>query len=231
VRYRLTLSSAVANSGGPDSTCLLFLFKALSQSPDVAGRDYKPEHILSLTVDHGLQSVSSAMADVAASTAACMDVEHVTARVPWSTPPFPEVPKSGIESIARLARYHVLLNHLRARDTHILALGHHADDQQETALMRYDRKERTSLSDLAPMLSLRRWGMGVGAEGGLGFSGIHGMDRWLIRPLLGVRKVCTLRLPCHSASDPLSTRRTGFLPHAKPTDLNTSPTRRTFSLT
>jgi tRNA(Ile)-lysidine synthase len=192
----------------------------------VKGDDYKPGRVISLSVDHGLQSASNTMAEVAAATASRLGIEHTGTRIPWSKHPFPDVPKSGIESIARLARYHVLLDNLRTQDTHVLALGHHADDQQETALMRFDRNGKTSMADIAAMRPIRRWGMGVGVEGELGFSGVYGINRWLIRPLLGVRKVrtCTRLSLLPTLKFP---NRTASLLHVKPMGWTISRTKRT----
>ena len=71
----------------------------------------------------------------------------------------------------------------------VLAVGHHADDQVETSLMRLGRG--TSELGAAGMRRRRRWGMGVGAdEHALGWAGYQGMNRWMIRPLLEFGKVC-----------------------------------------
>lgn len=119
-----------------------------------------------------------------------MGVEHTTSRIPWSEDPFPPRPLFGeaFESIARTARYHLLLQALKRADANVLAFGHHADDQVETSLMRLGRG--TTEIGAGGMRPCRRWGMGMGrGEGKLGWAGHEGMSKWIIRPLLDVSKV------------------------------------------
>lgn len=174
---------AVANSGGPDSTCLLFLIQRfLADSPSAFG-------ISSITVDHALQPSSPAMAQRAAATAASLRVPHTTSRIPWGTHPFPPLPDPSrpFESIARTARYHFFWKHMQKDDAGALVLGHHCDDQVETALMRLGRKS----SELGGrgMLACRRWGMGQAND--LEWVGYDGMSKWIVRPLLEVSKART----------------------------------------
>jgi tRNA(Ile)-lysidine synthase len=70
----------------------------------------------------------------------------------------------------------------------VLVLGHHADDQVETSLMRLGRQ--TTELGAGGMKRCRRWGMGFGnGVGSLGWAGYEGMNRWILRPLLDVSKV------------------------------------------
>lgn len=175
---------AVANSGGPDSTCLLFLIRRLLQ--EVAGNKC-PESVVSLTVDHRLQKISSAMAEHCRMTAATLGVEHIMMHIPWSEPPFPPLPTRSFEKIARDARYHVLFHAMTHSGSEAIAFGHHADDQVETALLR--SAMGTTEFGAAGMRPCRRWGMGFGdGEGALGWAGGEGMRRWVVRPLLTVPK-------------------------------------------
>ena len=124
-------------------------------------------------------------------------VEHVTTKVPWSIPPFPRRPVPGVEAFentARLVRYEVLFRCMNSvPPANVIALGHHADDQVETSLMRFGRGT-TELGG-GGMRSCRRWGMGhldpELRENTLGWSGLDGMDKWIVRPLLDVSKVVT----------------------------------------
>ncbi|KAI6109663.1 hypothetical protein F5141DRAFT_1215155 [Pisolithus sp. B1] len=170
---------AVANSGGPDSTCLLFLLSRLNP----------PASLVSLHVDHGLQPASADMAHRAAANATSMGVPHHTLHIPWGSPPFAcrPVPGTPFENIARQARYHVLFRGMTHSGASILALGHHADDQVETSLMRLARG--STLVGAAGMRRRRKWGMGLGnSTDDLAWVGHPGMSRFIIRPLLDFPK-------------------------------------------
>ncbi|KIM48808.1 hypothetical protein M413DRAFT_86579 [Hebeloma cylindrosporum] len=183
---------AAANSGGPDSTCLLFLLnqyiKGRGKIEEKHRKDDKLSRIVSLTVDHGLQESSSAMAEQAATLAESIGVEHITTKLPWGRTNYP--PKPGpdekIEEVARDMRQRVLFGHMKDLNANSLALGHHADDQVETMLMRLGRgSTQFGLSGMRPC---RRWGMGSGTPEDDAAYGIHGLRKWIVRPLLGVGK-------------------------------------------
>ncbi|KAG2364512.1 PP-loop family-domain-containing protein [Suillus spraguei] len=182
---------AVGNSGGPDSTCLLFLLKKLLADlrSKAMARQSIPTSVVSLSVNHNLQENSNSMAARSAANAVAMGVEHLTLDIPWGTPPFSAKPVAGqpIEQVAREARYHVIFDGMARTGAHSVAFGHHADDQVETSLMRLARG--TTELGAGGMRRCRRWGMGTGdVEGGLGWVGHHGLNRWIVRPLLEVRK-------------------------------------------
>ena len=155
-----------------------------------------------MSIDHDLQPSSASMAEFSAKYARSLpSVEHMTAKVPWSTPPFPRRPEQGkepIENTARTARYEMLfrcMNSVSAANggpVNVIAIGHHADDQVETALMRFG-KGTTELG-AAGMRACRRWGMGTSdvrlGEQAIGWAGLGGMNKWIVRPLLDVAKVC-----------------------------------------
>ncbi len=151
----------VALSGGADSLALTAatVFEARSRGI----------HVLSATVDHGLQEGSSLIASTAAVAAEGVGVEDaLQTRV--------EVDRSsgaGIEAAARDARYAALAGIARAEKATAVLLGHTLDDQAETVLLGLARGSgATSLQGMAPMRE---------DEDGL---------RW-IRPLLGVRRETT----------------------------------------
>lgn len=181
---------AIANSGGPDSTCLLFLMHRLLSDEKTIGKGL-PTSVVSLTVDHTLQSSSSSMANRCSKNASSLNIEHITAPIPWSEPPFPPRPsdKGAFENIARDARFHVLFELMKRMGIKTLAFGHHADDQVETSLMRLAKG--TTEIGAGGMRPCRRWGMGLGrsSENELGWAGYEGMNRWIVRPLLEVSKV------------------------------------------
>ena len=187
-------SLAVANSGGPDSTCLLFLInRYLLEHPCPSLR---PQRLISLTVDHDLQKNSSHMANRCRSFAQSIDAEHITRKIPWGEGVYPPRPSPGdmFERTARDARYALLLQTLTRADVDVLAVGHHSDDQVETALMRLGMGS-TQLG-AGGMRACRRWGMGAGTdERSLSWAGHKGMSKWIVRPLLDVGKVLAQTLP------------------------------------
>jgi tRNA(Ile)-lysidine synthase TilS/MesJ len=159
-----------------------------------------PDSILSLHVDHDLQSDAAKMARTADAAATKFKAaNHSELRIPWGSPPFPSRPGAGeegggggggnaIESVARTARYRLMFDAMIRRRVHVLATGHHADDQVETVLMRLGSGS-TSLG-LGGMRPVRRFGMALGKrEGDFGWFGHEGLDRWIVRPLLDVTKV------------------------------------------
>lgn len=124
--------------------------------------------------------------------AQAIGVEHVTQKIPWGEPPYPPRPFGGaaFEETARHARYHTLLGMMKKEDIDVVAFGHHGDDQVETALMRIGRGSKGT--GAGGMRACRRWGMGIGREGSLGWQGYAGMKRWIIRPMLEVGKASLL---------------------------------------
>lgn len=81
---------------------------------------------------------------------------------------------------------------MEREDLSVIAFGHHADDQVETALLRMSNG--SSQYGLAGMRPCRRWGMGFGNESsGLAWAGHLGMKKWIIRPFLQMPKVMTFR--------------------------------------
>ncbi|KAJ7074028.1 PP-loop family-domain-containing protein [Mycena amicta] len=182
-----TRNIAVANSGGPDSTCLLFLLQRHLQFLRTKSPASLPSELFSFTVDHALQPNSAKMAQDCEDRAKSLGVHHVTTRVPWGKAPFPEKPNDGdaFEEVGRNVRYRILLDRMVEVDSDILALGHHGDDQVETSLLRLARGS-TEIG-AGGMRRVRRWGMGIHNDD-LSFAGMAGMKRWMIRPLLEVSK-------------------------------------------
>ncbi|KAL1746296.1 PP-loop family-domain-containing protein, partial [Schizophyllum fasciatum] len=159
----------VANSGGPDSTCLLFLLARYARTT--------PTRILSWSLDHGLQPASARWLAHTARAAAALGVPHTASTLSWRGTP----PAARLELAARDARYAQLYAAMCAARAPVAALGHHADDQVETAVLRALRG--SSERGLAGMAPCRRFGMGERGELGPG-----GMRRWIVRPLLPVSK-------------------------------------------
>jgi tRNA(Ile)-lysidine synthase len=140
----------VAVSGGADSVALLHVLTKLA--PDLSLR----VHVLH--VDHGLRPDSSRDAEFVRDLAARLSVPTEVARV--------TVPRRGsLEAAARGARYAALEAHAERLGAHRIALGHTADDQAETVLMRM-----------------------LGGAGVRGLAGIPAVRGHIIRPLLEVRR-------------------------------------------
>ncbi|VDB82678.1 unnamed protein product [Peniophora sp. CBMAI 1063] len=176
-------SIAVAHSAGADSTCLLFLIRQLVGTPGL------PRMVHSFYVNHGFQAANKEMEDVARRTSTRLGATPHTLPIPWSTPPFPPKPSEDVpsEAIARDARYRVLFDGMREAGARIVAFGQHADDQAETAMMRWALGS-TALG-LAGTRRIRRWGMGSGrSEEDVDYYGLEGMNMWVIRPLLSFGK-------------------------------------------
>jgi tRNA(Ile)-lysidine synthase len=177
----------VANSGGPDSTCLLFLLKRHLSEAKASPRRVLPKRLVSFTVDHDLQTSSSEMARHAANFAKSLGVEHITEKLPWGQHGLPPKPGPGdrMEGIARMMRYKVIFKQLKSPEANAVAFGHHLDDQVETMLMRLGRG--AGKYGLAAMRPCRRWGMGNNTQEQYG---LEGLSKWIIRPLLSFEKVC-----------------------------------------
>ncbi|MEW2461498.1 tRNA lysidine(34) synthetase TilS [Microbacterium sp. NPDC047426] len=151
-------SVIVALSGGADSLAL-----AAATAFEAPKRGLR---VAAVTVDHGLQDDSAAVAERAARTAADLGLDPLVVRVEVSG-------DGGPEAAARDARYRVLrdaANDLRAA---AVLLGHTLDDQAETVLLGLARG--SGAASLQGMAVERADDDGV---------------RWL-RPLLGVRRATT----------------------------------------
>lgn len=142
----------VAVSGGGDSVALMRIVA------DWAGG----RRIMVATVDHGLRPESRAEAIQVAHSAAALGLPH--AILPWLAPG-----GGNLMAEARQARLRLLSDWARANHLPAIALGHTADDQAETLMMRLARG--AGIDGLAAMTPARR---------------AHGI-LWL-RPMLEIRR-------------------------------------------
>ena len=158
-RYRIPRGSAVmvALSGGPDSLCLLQVLRSLKQR--------FPLRLSAAYLDHGIRPGPEREMELEFVNGACarLRVELFWERLPQGL--LEEESSTGgrsLEEVAREARYRFLQDAASRRKADYIALGHTADDQVETVVMRFFQ--------------------GVGLSG---LPGIPPVRDNLIRPLIG----------------------------------------------
>jgi tRNA(Ile)-lysidine synthase len=145
----------VAVSGGGDSIALLHILSRCFEPGTV--------ELFAVTVDHGLREGSAQEALSVQSLATDLLVPHTTLR--WR---FDD--RSGnLQERAREARYQLISKWAKTQDIAVFAIGHTADDQAETLLMRL---ARSSGVDGLSAMPLKRTIFGIN----------------LIRPLLGLTR-------------------------------------------
>ncbi|WP_371688481.1 tRNA lysidine(34) synthetase TilS [Ruegeria sp. EL01] len=130
----------VAVSGGGDSVALMHLLHEIAQAEGIELR--------AATVDHGLRAASADEAQTVAEHAGRLGILHDT--LCWRG--WDQI--GNLQDHARQARYSLLTNWARDQDITAIALGHTADDQAETVLMRLGRAAGvTGLSAMSAMRS------------------------------------------------------------------------------
>lgn len=145
----------VAVSGGSDSLALMVLLAEMARQEGT--------ELCVATVDHGLRRESRAEALQVAAQAQALGLTHDI--LTWTDHPV----GGNLQGEARAARYRLLVTWSRARGAASVAVGHTADDQAETVLMRLRRA--SGVTGLAAM-TVRSQRDGVE----------------ILRPLLGVRR-------------------------------------------
>lgn len=116
---------AVGVSGGADSLALVL---QAAEELAVFGRK-----VVALTVDHGLRPTSRLEAEYVAGLMQKYCIEHHI--LTWTG----KKPTTGIEEVARQARYALIAEWCSQNNVHVLLTAHHAKDQAETFLMRLQR--------------------------------------------------------------------------------------------
>ncbi|WP_240482098.1 tRNA lysidine(34) synthetase TilS [Ruegeria marisrubri] len=145
----------VAVSGGGDSVALLDLLAGIAATEGVS--------LFVATVDHGLRPDSADEAAGVADLARRLNLPHETLRWEgWDG-------SGNLQDQARRARYRLLTEWAERNGVEAIALGHTADDQAETVLMRLARA--AGVNGLAGMPAQR-------IENGI----------LLLRPLLGITR-------------------------------------------
>ncbi len=150
-----------AVSGGPDSMALLHALWEL--------RDRLGLELVVATVDHGLRPEARAEAELVAARARDLELEWrllaVDVRGARARSSSSSSLSSSWQDVARRLRLAALEAHARAVGAHKIALGHQADDQEETILFRILR--------------------GTGVRG---LAGIPYRREMFVRPLLDVER-------------------------------------------
>lgn len=141
----------VAVSGGGDSVALMHIIADWAR-----GR-----RVMIATVDHGLRPESEAEARAVARAARMLDLPHAT--LLWKR----DTEAGNLMARARDARLRLLSGWAQRNDLPAVTLGHTADDQAETLMMRLARG-----SGIDGLASMAEWRDAFGT-------------RWL-RPMLGV---------------------------------------------
>ena len=113
----------IAASGGPDSLALLLL-AAAARSGDVEAA----------TVDHALRPEAASEAALVGQICSELAVPHSILTARWA-----DIPETAIQERARQQRYRLLGYWAEERRLDAIVMGHHADDQAETVLMRLAR--------------------------------------------------------------------------------------------
>lgn len=129
----------VAVSGGSDSTALLQLLADWSHSKDVV--------LYAATVNHGLRPEAPAEAEQVAKLCHRLNIAHQT--LLWTG----DKSSGNLQQNARHARQNLLAGWAAEHQIGAIALGHTADDQAETVLMRLMRG--SGVDGLAAMSAMR----------------------------------------------------------------------------
>ncbi|MBU6373015.1 MAG: tRNA lysidine(34) synthetase TilS [Alphaproteobacteria bacterium] len=150
---------ALGLSGGGDSVALL-----------AAARGAAPDRpLVAIIVDHALRDGSAEDAARAVAIARALGADPVVRRLAWPGAP----PRT--QAAARGARYAAFADEMRRRDATALLLGHTADDQAETVLIRAGAASGVyGRAGMTPDAPLPLWPEGRGLR--------------VLRPLLAIRR-------------------------------------------
>lgn len=122
----------IAVSGGSDSIALLLL---ASLWADMNGVDLR-----AITIDHGLRSEAAAEASFVSALCAQRNIPHTT--LAWDG----IKPQTGVSQAARIARYQLIEQFAFEVGAKSVLVGHQANDQAETMIMRSERNSHAGQS-------------------------------------------------------------------------------------
>lgn len=136
-----------AVSGGPDSMALLHILKQLAQSWKL--------QVIATHVNHRFRAVEAAReADAVQKLAEALKLQYEAVEI--DVPAYAQKEKLNTQVAAREKRYGFLFHVAEKYNAHTIALGHHADDQAETLLMRILRGTGPSGLTGIPMQRIER---------------------------------------------------------------------------
>lgn len=168
-KYRMLIQGdhvLVGLSGGPDSVCLLTILHKLKSEFGI--------HISAAYIDHGLRPD-----EIPYEIEQCEDICS-SMNIPFTTKPidvksYIKEKKLNKQEAARELRYNALDEIAAEKAANKIALGHNANDQAETIIMRLFRGTGPSgLSGIPPIRSQK--------------SGVKGQKVDLIRPLIEIER-------------------------------------------
>jgi tRNA(Ile)-lysidine synthase len=133
-RYGVAAGSAllVAFSGGPDSLCLLSALHRL--------RSHCSFRLIAAYLDHGIRTAAETEEEIefVRKTCSAMGIDLVRERLPRGlVQQRTEAEGGSLEEVARQLRYEFLHRTAARTACEYIALGHTADDQVETVMMRF----------------------------------------------------------------------------------------------
>ncbi len=146
----------VGLSGGPDSVCLLVVLDRLRQHFGIS--------LFAVYVDHGLRP-DETPDEIVFCERLCLSLHIPFSVKTVDVKSFAKEHRLGKQEAARELRYNALAGAAQAAGVHKIALGHTADDQAETVIMRLVR-----------------------GAGTLGLSGIPPVRQNIIRPLIATER-------------------------------------------
>jgi len=145
----------VAVSGGSDSVALLSLLHQIADTMEL--------HLEAAHLDHALRDASCTDASFVKQFCAGLGIPLTVERRDVAT--IARQRKGNLEEVARDVRRDFLETVARARSCPLIALGHHADDQAETFMMRLLR-----------------------GSGPSGLAGMRAVNKSVVRPLLSFHR-------------------------------------------
>ncbi|KAI5805006.1 PP-loop family-domain-containing protein [Geopyxis carbonaria] len=170
----------LAISGGVDSMALAYHMKTF--------KDARSQAVVhAFIVDHGVRPGSNVEAERVAEIMARFNIRPHVLKLDWQGEPG----KHGFETLARMKRYQALAKACVQNEIEHVLLGHHADDQVETVMMRMiSRCRGTALACIKPTAWMPET------------YGIHGTEHIQIgRPFLDIPKA-RLKSTCERSQVP-----------------------------